>query len=202
MCKPLRNACLLLRKNLPSIRNGCEDMVCNAVYTGAIFNTQEGQMKFKAEAKQIQEKLVACVRNVGPYTDIPKAMEKIFEWAGPKGLIQFPKTECIAVYHDDPKTVAESDLRSDACLTVPAGTEAGGNVNIMTIPGGLFAVARIEIDPSEFGDAWDKLLGEWIPENGYESDIDRMAYELYLNDHTQHPEGKFILDVCEPVTKS
>lgn len=39
MCKPLRNACLLLRKNLPSIRNGCEDMVCNVVYAGAIFNT-------------------------------------------------------------------------------------------------------------------------------------------------------------------
>ena len=100
--------------------------------------------------------------------------------AEPKGLIQFPKTECIAVYHDDPKKV-------------------DGDVNTMTVPGGWLAVARVEVDPSEFGAARDKLLGEWIPENGYESDNDRMAYELYLNDHTQHPEGKFILDICEPV---
>jgi AraC family transcriptional regulator len=160
---------------------------------------KEGDMKFEAEARELPEKFVACVRNVGPYTEIPKAMEAVFAWAGPKGLIGFPKTERIAVYHDDPKKVDASELRSDACLTVPEGTEGEGDVKTMRIPGGWFAVARVEVDPSEFGDAWDKLLGEWMPESGYESDNDRMCYELYLNDHTQHPEGKFILDICEPV---
>ena len=159
-------------------------------------------MKFEAEARQLPEKFVAYVRNVGPYTEIPKAMERIFAWAGPKGLIQFPKTECIAVYHDDPKKVDESELRSDACLTVPDGTEGEGDVNTMTVPGGLFAVARVEVDPSGFTEAWDKLLGRWLPEHGYESDVERMAYELYLNDHTEHPEGRFILDICEPVMRA
>lgn len=159
-------------------------------------------MKFTAEAKKLPERNVACVRHVGPYNQIGKAIERIFAWAGPKGLIRFPTTQALAVYHDDPCTVDASELRSDACLTVPEGTKADGEVKTMKIPGGLFAVAHVEIAGSEFGDAWDKLVGEWMPENGYAEDDGRLCYELYLNDHQQHPEKKFVVDICEPVRKA
>jgi len=159
-------------------------------------------MKFDAEVKELPERNVACIRHIGPYPEIGKAIEKIFAWAGPKGLIQFPKTQVFAVYRDDPSTVGVSELRSDACLTVPEGTEADGNVQTMKIPGGLFAVAHVEIDPSEYGDAWDKLVGEWMPENEHEPDTERLCYELYLNDPDQHPEKKHIVDICEPVRKT
>jgi len=158
-------------------------------------------MKFEAEAKELPERNVACIHHVGPYNQIGGAFERIFQWAGPKGLIQFPETQSIAVYYSEAEKVDESEHRSSACLTVPAGTEGDGSVEIMTIPGGTFAVARVEIDGSEFGDAWDKLVGEWIPENGYKPDDSRLCYELYLNDHEQHPEKKFIVDICEPVTR-
>jgi AraC family transcriptional regulator len=156
-------------------------------------------MNFEAEVKELPERFVACIRHVGPYQEIGKAIEKIFQWAGPKGLIQFPKTVSLAVYHDNPETVDPSELRSDACLTVPEGTEVDGDVNTMRIPGGLFAVAHVEIDPSEYGEAWDRLVSDWMPENGYSPDTERMCYELYLNDPDQHPEGKHIVDICEPV---
>jgi AraC family transcriptional regulator len=156
-------------------------------------------MKFEAQVKELPERYVACVRHVGPYPEIGKAIERIFQWAGPKGLVQFPKTKCLAVYRDDPKEVDVSELRSDACITVPEGTEADGDVKTMRIPGGLFAVAHVEIDVTEYGDAWDKLLGEWMPESGHGSDTDRMCYELYLNDPEQHPEKKHIVEICEPV---
>jgi AraC family transcriptional regulator len=159
-------------------------------------------MKFSAEVKQLPERNVACVRHIGPYNQIGRAIGKIFAWAEPKGLVQFPKTQCLAVYHDDPCTVDASELRSDACLTVPEGTKTDGDVQTMKIPGGVFAVAHVEIDPSEFGDAWDKLVGEWMPSKGYASDNSRLCYELYLNDHEQHPERKFIVDICEPVKKA
>ncbi|MBU0595440.1 GyrI-like domain-containing protein [Candidatus Bipolaricaulota bacterium] len=159
-------------------------------------------MKFEAAVKELPERFVACTRHVGPYPEIGKAIEKMFQWAGPKGLIQFPKTQLLAVYHDDPQKVGSSELRSDACLTVPEGTKGDGAVHTMTIPGGLFAVAHVEIDASEYGAAWDKLVGEWMPENGVESDIERMCYELYLNDPDQHPEKKHIVDICEPVKKA
>ena len=156
-------------------------------------------MKFEAEVKELPERFVACIRHVGPYPEIGRAIERIYQWAGPKGLIQFPKTQSLAVYHDSPEEVDVSKLRSDACLTVPEGTEVDGEVKTMRIPGGPFAVAHVEIDVTEYGEAWDKLVGEWIPENGYTPDTDRMCYELYLNDPTQHPENKHIVDICEPV---
>jgi len=160
-------------------------------------------MKFEAEVKELPERFVACACNVGPYNQISKAFEKVFSWAGPKGLVQFPKTQCLAIYHDSPEHVDEANLRSDACLTVPEGTEGDGDVSTMTIPGGLFAVAHAEIDASEFGAAWDRLVGEWMPANNVEPDYpsERVCYELYLNDHEQHPEKKFIVDICEPVKR-
>lgn len=159
-------------------------------------------MKFSAEAKELPERNVACIRHVGPYNKIVEAIERIFSWGGPKGLLQFPKTELLAVYYDNPETVAQADLQSDACITVPAGTQPDGEARVMKIPGGLFAVAHVEIDVSEYGEAWDRLVGEWIPANGYVPDEGRLCYELYLNDPDEHPEKKHIVDICEPVRKA
>ena len=160
-------------------------------------------MEFEAKIKQMPEQNVACIRHVGPYPQIGKAIEKILAWAGPKGLIQFPRTRLLSVYHDNPKTVDTGELRSDACLTVPEGTTVDGDIKTTKIPGGTFAVAHVEIDSTEYGDAWDKLIGEWIPESRYEVDYpsDRLCYELYLNNPEQHPEKKHIVDLCEPVRK-
>ena len=156
-------------------------------------------MKFEARVKEMPERFVACVRHVGPYPEIGEAIGKIFAWAGPKGLAQSPNMEVLAVYHDSPEDVAAAELRSDACITVPGGTAAEGEVRTMIIPGGRFAVAHVEIDQSEYGAAWDKLIGEWMPENGCTPDPDRLCFELYLNDPEQHPEKKHIVDICEPM---
>ena len=156
-------------------------------------------MKFEAEIKELPEHHVAYVRHIGPYPQIGQAFTRIFEWAGQKGLLQFPKTQSMAVYYGGPEQVAESELQSDACLTVPEGTPEEGEVKIMKIPGGKFAVAHVEIDVSEYGAAWDKLLGEWMPEQGLEFDPARKCYEWYLNNPDQHPEKKHIVDICEPV---
>jgi len=120
-------------------------------------------MEFTAEVRKLPERNVACIRHVGPYNQVDEAIKRVFAWAGPKGLIQFPKTQCLAVYHDSPEAVDVSKLRSDACLTVPEGTEVDGDVKTMKIPGGLFAVAHVEIDATEYGEAWDKLVAEWMP---------------------------------------
>ena len=158
-------------------------------------------MKFEASIKEQPERFVAYMRHVGPYPEMGKTFEKFFAWAGQRGLLQSPTVESLAVYYDDPKTVDASELRSDVCITVPADTQVDGEVKTMTIPGGEFAVAHVEIDPSEYGAAWDKLLGEWMPANGVQPDATRMCFELYLNDPEQHPEKKHVVDICEPMVK-
>ncbi|MDY0392650.1 MAG: GyrI-like domain-containing protein [Candidatus Bipolaricaulis sp.] len=149
------------------------------------------------EVKELPELHVACIRHVGSYNRIGSAFEKLMHWAGPRGLLRFPETKVLAVYHDDPDVVEEANLTSSACITVPTGTSVGGDVEAMTVPGGLFAVAHVEIAADQFGAAWNALM-EWLATSGYRPD-DRMCYEVYLNDHETHPERKFILDICEPI---
>jgi AraC family transcriptional regulator len=66
------------------------------------------------------------------------------------------------------------------------------------IPGGRYAVARCEVAPGEFQAVWDGLMRDWLPESGYQPD-DRPCYEIYYNNPEEHPEYKFIVDICEPV---
>jgi AraC family transcriptional regulator len=187
-------------KSSQLLGNAGKDSGGTSAYTEA--GTQPEQrrqtMKMTVEVKEMPELFVAYVRHIGPYNQIPKAIERIMKWAGPRGLVRFPQTQILGVYHDDPEITEVSKLRSSACITVPKGTKVDGEVGTMTIPGGRFAVAHCEIDADEYGAAWDKLMGEWLPESGYQPD-DRLCYEIYLNDPTTNPQRKHIVDICEPV---
>jgi AraC family transcriptional regulator len=155
-------------------------------------------MVFQVEVKQLPERHVAYVRHIGHYNQIGQAFECLMRWAGPCNLLRSPETKILAIYHDDPDVTPVAKLRSDACITVPAGTPVSGELGTMTVPGGLFAVAHVEIDETQYGEAWDRLIGGWMPQSGYQPD-DRLCYELYLNDPAQHPDSKHIVDICEPV---
>ena len=150
------------------------------------------------KVKELPELEVAYVRHVGPFQGVAGAFEKLMRWAGPRRLINFPETKLLAVYHDNPDITETDKLRSSACLTIPKNTRVEGEVGKMTIPGGLFAVARFEISQGEFGDAWNALMRDWLPGSGCQPD-DRMCYEIYLNDPKEHPQRKFIIEICEPI---
>ena len=156
--------------------------------------------KFKpqVEVKELPELEVAYIRHIGPYQTVGPAFERLMRWAGPRRLLRFPETKVLGVYHDNPDITETDKLRSSACIAVPPETRAEGEVGRMTIPGGLFAVARFEVAPDEFGEAWDALMRDWLPDSGYQPD-DRMCYEVYLNDPKDHPQGKFIIEICEPI---
>jgi AraC family transcriptional regulator len=175
-----------------------EDRELPATYTPPIQDARRSDMKFEVEVERMPEWNVVYVRHIGPYNQIGKAFDRLFKWAGPRGLVRFPETKSLAVYHDSPDVIDATKLRSDACLSVPDGTKGEGDVGTMRIPGGLFAVAHVEIEVTQFGEAWDRLIGNWMPQSGYQPD-DRMCYEMYLNDPDQHPEKKWVVDICEPI---
>lgn len=70
--------------------------------------------------------LIYC-RHVGPFDQIGGAYEKLFKWAGPRGLLRFPETKTLTVYHDDPKVVDIEKLRQSACITVDEDPNRKGN---------------------------------------------------------------------------
>lgn len=157
-----------------------------------------GGLQYHVEVKDLPELTVAYARHVGPFDEIPEAFERLARWAGPRGLLAAPGARTLAIYHDSPETTPASRLRSSAALPVPPGTEVAGDINLMTVPGGRFAVARFEILPDQFGEAWDALMSQWFPSSGYQPD-DRMCYEAYIATPGDRADGKFVIDICEPV---
>ncbi len=154
------------------------------------------------EVKEMPEFYVAYVRHIGPYKadeDLFRELfEKLMRWAVPRGLFRPPESEFLCTYHDDPKITDENKLRVSACITVPEDTEVDGEVGKMTIPGGQFAVARCEIHADEYEQAWDAIMGSWMPESGFQPD-DRLCYEMSLNNPDEHPEKLHIVNICMPV---
>ena len=158
--------------------------------------------KVKIEVKGMPDYHVAYVRHIGPYqanTDLFRDLfQKLMTWAGPRGLLRFPETKILSVYHDDPKVTEEDKLRLSACITVPEDTTVDGEVGKMVIPGGKFAVGSFEIAADEYGEAWDMVMGGWLPESGFQPD-DRLCYEMNHNNPDEHPENLHIVDICVPV---
>ena len=144
-------------------RNGRKDALRSEEYTVAMKN-KKGRLKMTVEVKQLPGLHAAYVRHVGPYGGIPAAFERLTNWAGPRGFLNGLQATMLGVYHDDPEVTEPAKLRSSACVVVPEGTETSGDIGTMKIPGGLFAVARFEIDADRYGDAWNQLMSEWFPE--------------------------------------
>jgi AraC family transcriptional regulator len=153
------------------------------------------------EVKEIQQETVAYVRHTGPYAGNEALFGKLYgqlcQWAGPRDLI-LDDAKFISIYHDNPEITDEEKLRISICLVVTEGTVGDGDINIMTIPGGKYAIGHFEIDVAEYGDAWSFLCGEWLSSSGYEPD-DRPCFEMMMNEPRNHPAGKHIVDIYEPV---
>jgi AraC family transcriptional regulator len=160
------------------------------------------QIQTKVEVREIPEMHLAYIRHIGPYAGNEELFGNLFDrlcrWAGPRGLLRFPETKFVTIYHDNPDITEEAKLRTDVCLTVSPGTQVDGEIGKTSIPAGIYAVGHFEIMPDQYGDAWNTLYGGWLPESGYQPD-DRPCFEMYLNNPKEDPEGKHIVDIYMPV---
>jgi len=195
-------------KDRQSVSNIGKDFDVSLYYTqGIIKQLWRVKMKNKeiqtnVEVKDMPELHVAYIRHIGPYKGdqelFGRLFNKLMAWAGPRGLLRFPETKVMTIYHDNPDITDESRLRTDACITVPEDTQVEGEIGKAKIPASKYAVAHFEITPDQYQDAWNAVYGGWLPESGYQPE-DGPCYELYLNDPKEHPEGKHVVDICVPV---
>ena len=195
-------------KNSQPFSNICKDYIVSSFYIDPTTKylawriSMKEKSEVKVEIREMPEFHVAYVRHIGPYKGDVQLFENLFArllgWAGPRGLLRFPETRVLSVYHDVPCITDEHRLRTSACITVPDYTAVEGEVGKMNIPGGKYAVARFEIKSDEFENAWNMLFGGWLPESGFQPD-DRPCYDISLNDHREHPQNKHTVDICLPV---
>lgn len=157
----------------------------------------------KVEVKSIDEFTVAYIRYIGPYKGnselFTNLFTRLFNWATPRNLVNFPQTKVISIYHDNPEITDEEKLRTSVCISVPVDTEVSGEVGKMKIEAANYAIASFELNgPADYQKAWNYVFSEWLPTSGFIPD-DKPSYELYLNNPDQHPEKKHIVDIYVPV---
>lgn len=151
------------------------------------------------EIKDLPKMTLAYVRHTGPYQGNEKLFEglwnKLFSWAGPRGLIGGEDFKSLVIYHDDPNITEDAKLRMSVCITVPPDTKVDGEIGKMELDANTYVIARFELDATQFGEAWQWLYGEWFPISGYQPD-DKPCFEMYPE---EPKNGKFVVDICIPV---
>jgi len=156
-------------------------------------------METEVIVKEMPELQVIYCRHTGAFNQIGQAYGKLMQFAGPRGLLSSPNVKTLTVYHDDPSVTEIDKVRQSACLIVNNDVKVEGEIGKMTVPAGKYAVGHFEIVEVQFEQAWNTMC-LWLTESGYEPG-EGYNYELYYNDHTQHPERKFILDICIPLKR-
>ena len=149
------------------------------------------------EIKEMPQFHVAYVRKVGPYgkETAEQAFGELMQWAGPRGFLG--TSPMLGVYWDNPEVTPSEKCRVDACVSVPDGTDPEGQVGMQTISGGPYGVCHFEIQADNFTQAWEDAFA-WLVDSGHQCD-NRPCYERYHSSASEHPEGKWIFDICIPL---
>jgi AraC family transcriptional regulator len=161
-------------------------------------------MKNKSpKLKELKERQVAFVSFKGNYMGNTQVFQDLFHklcgWAGPKGLLT-PETVILSSYQDDPNTTPPDELTLELCMSISDGVQVEGDIKKKVLSGGKYVVMHAELTgPEEYGQAWNTVV-EWMLKNGYEIDMSRPSYEIYLNNPEEHPEKLHIIDICMSAT--
>lgn len=151
------------------------------------------------EITELPKMTLAYIRHIGPYKGDDKLFERLwnrlFSWAGPRGLIGGKDFRSLVIYHDDPEVTIEDKLRMSVCITVPPETKVDGEIGKMELEAAKYVIARFELNAQQFQEAWDWLYGEWFPASGYQPD-EKPCFEMYPE---EPKNGLFVVDICVPV---
>jgi AraC family transcriptional regulator len=163
----------------------------------AFIARDSGGQAMEVDIKDMPELRVATVRHIGPYNQIPKAFERLGSVAGPAGLLRH-SSAMMAIYHDDPETTPQDQLRSDAALVVPEDVKMPDGLVEQHIAAGRYA-HTVHVGPYEqLGDVWARFLGEWVPASGNRIG-DGVSYEIYRNTPEQVPKQDLRTELYVPL---
>ncbi|MCG8426369.1 MAG: AraC family transcriptional regulator [Chromatiales bacterium] len=140
---------------------------------------------------------VAYIRHTGYDQSIETTWLKLIDWADTRGLA-LSDVRMVGLYHSNPDIIPYEECRYVACLSVPDEIYRGAGVDVMEIPGGLFAAARGQ---GRYGDLiylMHRLYHHWLPDSDYET-INIPAHAQYYKNHFLEPDGEFDVELRIPV---
>ena len=140
---------------------------------------------------------VAGLRQYGPYETCHKTWEKLFIWAGKRGLVN-PQTIAVGLSYDDPETTPPEKIRYDACISVSDDFVPEGEITVFEVEGGEYAVYTHIGSYDKIKESFQRLNKEWIKSSGR---LMRKApcLEIYIDDPEETPEENLRTDLCIPL---
>lgn len=149
------------------------------------------------------QKRLAYVRHTGSYKGNAELFRTLFgkleRWVR-KNHINQENASAYCLYHDQSDQTIDDRLRLSVCVDVESHVQPSGEINIMALDGGKYAVGRFVVSPQDYQGAWNYMLFQWLPDSGYLFD-DRLPYERYSRDVTAPAGDKLVVDICIPVRK-
>ena len=145
----------------------------------------------------LPEMPLACVKHVGPYPEMGKAFEALFNTIGAQNLwAQIEAT--VGVFFHNPEETPEEELVSLAAVALKPGASCPDGLAPYTLEAGRHAVMIHKGSYAKLSEAYAYFMSEWLPQSG-EHHAARPSFEIYLNDPTETPEDELLTKICAPL---
>lgn len=149
------------------------------------------------EIREMPETRLFGLPHQGAYTDIGAAFQQVAAiftarglWAHARGMV--------AVYHCDPSSVPEAELRSHAGVVMNGDVALPEVLEELRLPAGEHAESSYKGPYAGLPAVWDALYGRALPASG-RLPADQPAFEVYLNDPTETAPEDLLTEVCVPL---
>lgn len=142
---------------------------------------------------------LVMLRHQGRYEELPLKFDELFAWVE---VHKVPVQRTIGIFYDNPEYVPTSQLRSAACVEIPAGYAHPpfGSLPLErgSIKGGEYASMRYVGPYEDLGQVWADFTSQ------IENDLRRVvsqepAYEVYLNDAMDTAPRDLITELYMPI---
>lgn len=140
-----------------------------------------------------------AVEHRGSYMNIGKSFDLLFTTLAQRNLLK-PDLRMIGVYLDDPTSVPESELRSQAAVAVNEPANVGAPLVSTHLQSGDHAVLKYKGPYGDMHAAYTWLYGQWLPSSGREA-ADAPVFEDYLNSPRDTPPTELRTDIYLPLRK-
>lgn len=140
---------------------------------------------------------LATLEHRGNYQEIGRRFDQLGAWAASQGLFSKPRRS-IGIYYDDPGSIPETQLRSEAGLEVDSDTPLAEGIVLRRIPAGRVATIRYKGPYTGLEEVYRQLYQEWLPRSGEEAS-DQPVFEEYLNTPREVPPSELLTEVNLPL---
>lgn len=155
-----------------------------------------GDPAMKVTLQNLPALRVACVRHTGSYDQCGKAWDRLMAVLGPAGFLAGARF--LGVCYDDPEVTPPDKIRYDACVTVDDDFAPSGDIGILIIPGGEYAVTTHFGPYQNLGQTYRRLLGQWLPRSGREL-RSSPCFEEYFNSPENTAPEDLLTDIHAPL---